>query len=74
MVIRNTDAVKEWTGQIVCTECYEPRHTQDFVRGKKDNPSARGLVHVETSDSLGRTGQQSETGCAYAGVDTQYIG
>jgi len=28
---------KEWTGLRVCQECWEPRHPQDHVRGKKDH-------------------------------------
>lgn len=33
---------KEWTGLRVCSgpgsnDCWEPRHPQDFVRGKKDD-------------------------------------
>lgn len=27
---------KEWTGLRVCKDCWEPRHPQDFVKGKKD--------------------------------------
>ncbi len=28
---------KEWTGLIVCAdECFETRHPQEFVRGKRD--------------------------------------
>ncbi len=27
---------KEWTGLIVCEACWEPRHPQDFVRGRVD--------------------------------------
>lgn len=27
---------KEWTGFYVCKECWEPRHPQDFVRGRRD--------------------------------------
>jgi hypothetical protein len=27
----------EWTGLRVCSECWEPRHPQDFVRGRKDD-------------------------------------
>lgn len=35
---------KEWTGLRVCSgagtnNCWEPRHPQDFVRGKKDQQS-----------------------------------
>lgn len=28
---------KEWTGLRVCSTCWEPRHPQDFVRGRKDD-------------------------------------
>lgn len=28
---------KEWTGLMVCKDtCWEPRHPQDFVKGKPD--------------------------------------
>lgn len=27
----------EWTGLRVCGKCWEPRHPQDFVRGRRDN-------------------------------------
>lgn len=34
---RASDTSKEWTGLIVCSDtCWEPRHDQDFVRGRKD--------------------------------------
>lgn len=29
----------EWTGLRVCKKCWEPRHEQDFVRGKKEDNS-----------------------------------
>lgn len=28
---------KEWTGLRVCSECWEPRHPQDFVKGVPDD-------------------------------------
>lgn len=28
---------KEWTGLRVCNRCWEARHPQDFVRGRKDD-------------------------------------
>ena len=28
---------KEWTGNMTCKRCWEPRHPQDFVRGVPDN-------------------------------------
>ncbi len=27
----------EWTGLRVCSSCWEPRHPQEFVRGKTDD-------------------------------------
>ena len=30
---------KEWTGLIVCEDCWEPRHPQDFVRARKEDTS-----------------------------------
>lgn len=35
------DTVKEWTGLIVCRDCVDPRHPQDFVRARHD----RQAVH-----------------------------
>jgi len=32
----HTEVREEWNGLVVCGECYEPRHPQDFVRGKAD--------------------------------------
>lgn len=39
---RVSETAKEWTGLVVCTDkCWEPRHPQDFVRGRKDRQSFR---------------------------------
>lgn len=32
---------KEWTGLVVCPECWDPRHPQDFVRAKADKQSVK---------------------------------
>jgi hypothetical protein len=34
--VRNTETKKEWNGLMVCLPCFDPRHPQDFVRGKVD--------------------------------------
>lgn len=32
-----SETKKEWTGLIVCIEgCWEPRHPQEFVKGRRD--------------------------------------
>lgn len=33
---KNYELRKEWTGLRVCRDCWEPRHPQDYVRGKAD--------------------------------------
>ncbi len=33
------DLIEEWTGNMVCAQCYEPRHPQDFLQGVPDDPS-----------------------------------
>lgn len=42
--VRMSDTRKEWNGLRVAKAFYEPRHPQDFVRGRKDDmrvPDAR---------------------------------
>ena len=34
---RAKDLKKEWTNLLVCGDCWEPRHPQDFIRGRKEN-------------------------------------
>jgi hypothetical protein len=41
---RASQTLKRWDGQIVCHDDWEPRHPQDFVRGRLDRqnvPEAR---------------------------------
>lgn len=33
---KNVDIRLEWTGLRVCKDCHDPRHPQDYVRGKTD--------------------------------------
>jgi len=66
---KNTDLRKEWTGLMVCTQCYEPRHPQDLIRVRTERggvPWSRpeppdqfisDPILAETSDFL-----QTETG------------
>lgn len=39
---------KEWTGALVCKSCWEPRHPQDFVRGRRDRISAPMPVNPDS--------------------------
>ncbi len=42
---------KEWTGYMVCSTCYEPRHPQDFVRSKPDQ-QPKAYYRPEPSDNF----------------------
>lgn len=35
--MRASQTSRRWDGLFVCSEDFEPRHPQDFVRGKKDH-------------------------------------
>jgi hypothetical protein len=35
--LKSSQVSKEWTGLIVCRNCLDERHPQDFVRGVRDN-------------------------------------
>jgi len=40
---------KEWTGLRVCSDCWEPRHPQEYVRGIRDDmtvPFANGPAYT----------------------------
>lgn len=32
-----SEAMKEWTGLIVCSDCFEERHPLDFIRARKED-------------------------------------
>jgi hypothetical protein len=40
--VRESNSKREWNGLIVCEGCWDPRHPQDFVRGRRDDTAARG--------------------------------
>ena len=39
--IRHSESRKRWDGLRVCEKDWEPRHPQDFVRGKRDRQAVR---------------------------------
>jgi len=64
------DTTLEWTGLRVCKRrCYEPRHPQEFLKGRKDDqhvPDARpdtGNQGCGPSNVVG----QAKVGCAIVG-------
>ncbi len=48
--VRSSRARKTWDGLVVCPDDWEPRHPQDFVRGREDRQAAQGLVRPEPAE------------------------
>lgn len=42
--VRNKDSRLTWDGKVVCPDDWDYRHPQDFVRGRKDDQSPKGLT------------------------------
>jgi hypothetical protein len=58
--IKASTAKKRWDGFLVCPDCWEPRHSQDFVRAKQDKitvPYSRPIP-TETFISVPYTGAE----------------
>lgn len=50
-----SDTVKDWQGRIVCPQCYEGRHPQDFVRGTRDRQRVPWSRPQKTPNFIGST-------------------
>lgn len=50
--IRNTDARRRWDNLVTCPDDWEPRHEQDFVRGKADKIAPNGFIRPPTTDQF----------------------
>lgn len=56
-IFKFADLRKRWDGMWVDSQCWEPRHPQDFVRAVRDNPAvyvARPLkiIYLVNSDNI----------------------
>lgn len=61
---------KEWTGLMVCKECFSPRHPQDFVKAKTDKqtpPWTRPAPEDVFTDLCYIDGSSCYAGLAVAG-------
>ena len=47
---------KEWTNLMVCRDCWEPRHPQDFVKGVKDDSSVPWTNQDGTDSTVDTSG------------------
>lgn len=47
------DVMKErWDNLVVCPQDYEVRHPQDFVRGREDDQTVKGLQRSQTDENF----------------------
>ena len=58
---KSCDLKKEWTGFMVCFDCYEPRHPQDYVRSVPDDSSVPWTRPGVVPDSTESNGDVSKT-------------
>jgi len=49
-IIRAKDAMMTWDGLLVCPDDWEPRHPQDFVRGREERIKPEGHIRSESAD------------------------
>lgn len=72
-----SDEVREtWDGKIVHKDFWEPRHPQDFVRGKADKqsvspsrpPTADVFITRCTADGVDGVAGYATAGCSIAGI------
>lgn len=61
-VISSDEARREWTGMVVHESEWEPRHPQDFVKGRKDDQVVRGARPLQDPDSQLGTQTTADTG------------
>jgi len=77
--IKAHEAKHEWTGFIVCGDCYETRHPQDFVKAQSDKitvPFVRpipeyvfvNVVYACTSDGRTAIAGRATAGCSITGT------
>ena len=77
--IHGSTAKQRWDGFYVCKDCWNPRHPQDFIKGRKETitpPFTRPRpsdVFVSTCDLWGTQGVAGwgTAGCAVCGFDSQ---
>jgi hypothetical protein len=51
---RKSDTRKRWDNAIVCADCWEPRHPQEFIKSVRDNqrvPVARPSNAVTSTNT-----------------------
>lgn len=49
---RMSELRKRWDGMMVCKDDWEPRHPQEFVRGKADRIKYPGPIRPEAADTF----------------------
>lgn len=70
---KRSECLKEWTGLIVCRDgCYEPRHPQDFVRGRVDKQTVPD-PRPDTANMYGETAIKTGASKGDTSIDVNSI-
>lgn len=70
-------AQKEWSGAVVCTECFETRHPQDLLKAVPERIAPTGLIRSEPEDkftSVAYCVREAIAGLAVAGCSVASVG
>jgi len=51
-IYRQTKMRLRWDNLVVCPKDFERRQPQDFVKGRKEDVAAKGLVRTEPEDTF----------------------
>lgn len=63
---------KEWTNLMVCSECWDYRHPQEFVRGVPDNQGVRPNMRPRPTDVFLNAPLLREDGSSFIRETTPY--
>lgn len=55
---------QEWTGLRVCSECWEPRHPQETLRGREDRQAPPWVRPEVDGPAVGGIGASSSEGAS----------
>ena len=70
LVLAGESKKQHWNGLIVCSNCYEDRHPQEFVRARPDKitaPFTRNPPDVFSNSACSMEGRSGYTGIGTAG-------
>ena len=59
-VYRDSEMFERWDGTVVCKYDWEPRHSQDLIRGVEDKITPEGFIRPDDDPNMGITVAEAE--------------